>query len=51
MIRINKLLRTAKLISKVPVRAGPGWDRPDVPPTQRVETDMRVILFTSSVYS
>lgn len=42
MIRINKLLRAAKTISKVPVRAGPGWDRPDVPPTQFVETNQRV---------
>lgn len=51
MIRINTLLRTARLISKVPVRGGPGWDRPDVPPTQRVETDMRVIFLTNSVHS
>ena len=36
MIRINRLLRAAKTISKVPARAGPGWDRPDVPPTQTV---------------
>lgn len=44
MIRINRLLRAAKTISKVPVRGGPGWDRPDVPPTQFVETDRRVNL-------
>lgn len=42
MIRINRLLRTAKTIAKVPTRGGPGWDRPDVPPTQTVETDKRV---------
>lgn len=48
MIRINRLLRAAKSISKVPARAGPGWDRPDVPPTHRVETDRRVILLSFS---
>lgn len=48
MIRINKLLRAAKTISKVPVRGGPGWDRPDVPPTQFVETDRRVNHFLFS---
>jgi hypothetical protein len=42
MIRISKLLRVAKSASKIPVRGGPGWDRPDVPPTQRTETDQRV---------
>jgi len=35
MIRINRLLRAAKSATKIPVRSGPGWDRPDVPPTQR----------------
>lgn len=44
MIRINRLVRAAKTISKVPARAGPGWDRPDVPPSQFVETNQRVIL-------
>lgn len=45
MLRINKLLRTAKFIKQIPKRAGPGWDRPDVPPTQRVETSQRVSEF------
>ena len=36
MIRISKLLRTTKLINKIPVRGGPGWDRPDVPHSQLV---------------
>ena len=44
MIRISKLIRVAKSANKVPVRGGPGWDRPDVPPSQRVETDIRVII-------
>jgi len=51
MIRINKLLRTVKNISKVPVRAGPGWDRPDVPASQFVETDRRVYFSFYLVYS
>lgn len=34
MIRLNRLLRVAKVANKVPVRGGPGWDRPDVPSTQ-----------------
>lgn len=51
MIRINKLLRAAKTLSKVPARGGPGWDRPDVPPTQTVETDRRVNYKTYSVDS
>jgi hypothetical protein len=44
MIRINKLLRTAKFLNKIPVRGGPGWDRPDVPSTQFVERDTKVIF-------
>ena len=44
MIRISKLIGVAKSANKVPVRGGPGWDRPDVPPSQRVETDIRVII-------
>lgn len=42
MIRINKLLRTAKFIQKLPARGGPGWDRPDVPPSAFVDRDTRV---------
>lgn len=49
MIRINRLLRAAKTMSKVPSRAGPGWDRPDVPPTQTVETDRRVSYLYDAV--
>lgn len=48
MIRINKLLRAVKTINKIPMRAGPGWDRPDVPQTQFVETDRRVTPFLFS---
>lgn len=43
MIRLNRLLRTAKLVQKLPARSGPGWDRPDVPPTQKVPRDTKVI--------
>lgn len=42
MIRISKLLRGAQFVKKIPARAGPGWDRPDVPPTERVPTNTRV---------
>lgn len=42
MIRISKLLRTTKFINKIPARGGPGWDRPDVPPSQTVERDTKV---------
>ena len=48
MIRISKLLRVAHLANKLPLRGGPGWDRPDVPPSQTVETDRRVIPFSLS---
>jgi hypothetical protein len=51
MIRINRLLRAVGPIHKVPVRGGPGWDRPDVPPTQKVETNTRVISRNIPVYS
>lgn len=48
MIRISKLLRVTNLANKLPLRGGPGWDRPDVPPSQTVETDRRVIPFSLS---
>ncbi len=51
MIRINRLLRTAKFIQKLPARGGPGWDRPDVPPSAFVDRDTRVLLLLIKKFS
>lgn len=43
MLRISKLIRPARLLNKVPLRAGlPGWDRPDPPPSVCLQADHEI---------